>query len=100
MITISAVEPGEGIIVTFKFARELQAGEAIASCVVVATVASGADPSPQDIVFGAPDLSTAGVVLHQIRPAVDGTTYKVKATATLSTGRKLVRVCLLPTVSA
>lgn len=99
MIMLPSKDPSEGIVVSFLFGRELLSAETLESCVVVATVETGYDPNPQAVVYSLSDLSGAPTVRQEIRGGADGTTYRLKATATLSSGRKLVRVGLLPVVA-
>jgi len=93
-------DPAETVVVSFLFASEVLAGETVSSCTVVASVYAGLDPTPAAVLSGTVDLSLAPTVMQKVAAGVDGTTYLLKATATLSTGRVLIRKGILPVTSA
>lgn len=93
-------DPAEIIVVSFDFTLAMLVGETISpSPSVTASSVSGSDTSPSSIVSGSP-LVTGSVVSQQIVNGIDGSTYKLRCLATLSSGRKLALAGLLPCVTA
>lgn len=75
--------------VTFPFAMDVPLGVTISSATVTASVYSGTDASPADIISGSATISGTNVVqLIDATAAVLGVLYEVLCTATLSDGQK------------
>lgn len=90
MIVWPSKDPAESLFCGFDYSNALDAGESISSATVAATLLSGTDASPGDILFGVPTIAS-GVVLQPFRGGVSGANYKLKCSATVGpTGRVLV----------
>jgi len=82
----------EVVVVTFPFSREVvDPLETLVTVTVSAEVIDGYDAEPGQIVVGVPDRSAWPVVKQLVGGGVRGTTYRLLCTATLSSGRVLVR---------
>ena len=99
IVALPAKVPSEFITISFMFASELVNGETVSSCTVTASAYAGADPSPTAILFGGPTLTIAPTVQQLVQAGMPGVTYLLVATATLSSGRILVRNATLPVAS-
>lgn len=94
---LDAIDITEQINVRFPFASEMEAGETISSVQVLCAATSSVDATPaQSLVGSAQIMAATFEVLQQVKGRVAPLVYKLKCVATLSSGRKLTRVCLLP----
>jgi hypothetical protein len=69
---------------------------AVEPVTVTVSVISGIDSSPSAMLFGAHTLTGGNTITQAIQGGIDGVTYKVKLTATLSDGTKYVHSAVLP----
>jgi hypothetical protein len=84
--TIIAVkETGENSTAKFDFISSIARGDAIATKRVTASVYSGVDPNPSNILIGDPSVSGL-VVKQRLRGGVLGTTYSLVCRVTTSSG--------------
>lgn len=96
LLTLPIKDPLERVPITFDFAADMAAADALATCAVaVEQVVAGADGSPNDTLDGVPALSGKRAV-QWVRLGAAGATYRLRATATTSEGRTLVLRTLLP----
>ena len=84
----------EDWVVTFKFGRRLASGEAISTATCTATVVSGTDATPSNIISGSTTI-TGALVTQLIVDGVDGVTYQIQCNANTSKSQKLHGVGLL-----
>lgn len=91
--TLPETDPYENPVIEFDFAAEL---DGVDSATVSVSVASGRDPSPIDLVDGAPQISTTKV-LQAIASnmAVDGVDYRIRCEAVRGTDKRVL-VGILP----
>lgn len=74
----------------FNFANALEAGETLTGATVSATVYTGIDASPSNILVGSPTINGANV--HQMMTAgIVGVVYDLKCTASTSLGQILIQ---------
>lgn len=94
-------DPGETVVLTFDFTKDLN-GETIAAPPVVAvTVYTGADASPAAILDGAAQLDgTAKKVLQSVQAGLAPVDYRLQVTVDTSAGRTLVMAMTLPVRTA
>ena len=86
----------EAVTVTFRFARDLPAGVALApGASVVITVRKGADAVPQAMLAGVPSVSGSDV-LARIMGGLDGVQYLVTCIADTEAGDRLQLEAVLP----
>lgn len=103
-VAIASALPGELVIEQFDFTSQLAVGVTISTKVVLATVYSGTDVSPQDIVSGT--ATNAGAVVSQkvdASKAVIGVLYTLLCTVTTSDGQTLQKAnafCVIPAAAA
>ena len=96
---LPAKNPSEVINVTFAYATELGSGETILSVVVTCVVISGGvDPNASAMLVGIPTIQLSNVV-QEVVAGLDGNSYQLECLATLSSGRILARVGILPITS-
>ncbi len=86
---------GETVKVTFDFTSMLASGETISTQVVVATVYSGTDATPSNIISGSASASGA-VVTQAITGGTLGVTYELKCTITTSASQTLILTGYFP----
>lgn len=86
---------GDTISVSFDFSNDMSYGESIATKVVIATVVTGTDALPSDIVDGTATLEEDTVVSQKISGAETGVVYELLCTVTTSTGQTLEQASLL-----
>ena len=92
MYQFTAKRPNEQEIFGFDFTAQLATGEIInPTPTVTATVLSGNDPSPQNIVSGTATIK-AGKVSQLIVGGVDGETYQLVCQIVTSLGQRLEAV--------
>jgi hypothetical protein len=92
-----AIDINEQVNLRFPFATEMETGETISAVQIICTLTSGVDSTPTQSLVGVPQINALTFeVLQQIKGRVAPVVYKVKCVATLSSGRKLARVGLLP----
>jgi hypothetical protein len=96
MITLPTKDPNEGVFVSFCFGREVLPGEIIDTVSVDVSVHSGVDDNPSALAFGTPDRTGSPTIRQEFRGGNPATTYHLRAKATLSSGRTLIRAALLP----
>ena len=77
---------GETVDLAWNCTNLLASGETISSASVTATVLSGTDPSPQNIVSGAATISGA-TVSQTITAGLEGVRYQLVLEITTSTGQ-------------
>ena len=95
----SAKDPAEKLIATFDFSSEIAAIESISSAAVSCTLVAGVDASPEQVLNGAASIS-GSTVLQPFQGGIAGATYRLRCTATLSSGRVLVLAATLPVRTA
>lgn len=88
---------GETKTYYFDFASQLAAGETISSATVVATVYSGTDATPSNIISGS-DSASGSIVSQLITAGTLGVIYELLCSATTSTGQVLQLCGLLAIV--
>lgn len=79
---------GETKTYTFDFSSQLDSGVTISTQVVTASVYSGTDASPSDVISGAASASGA-VVSQKITAGVEGVIYKLLCKITTSDSQTL-----------
>ena len=89
----------EQAVLTFNFTNELLGESITGTPNVLVSVVSGTDANPSGILIGGPGIQS-GLVLQGVRAGNAGTTYEVKAVATTTGNRTLVRYGYLPVVNA
>jgi hypothetical protein len=83
--------PSSTIFVQFDFTSQILSGDTISGVNgIVATVYSGVDPTPNNI-LGTDSVSGAVVTLH-VTGGVTGVTYTVSCTVTTTNGYSLIQV--------
>ena len=75
------------------FGPFLESGETIGSAVVSVSLYTGADPTPEEILFLSPEV-TGSVVEQRIRAGVPGVIYEVTIKVTTSDARELTATAL------
>lgn len=80
--------PEDERVYTWRYAKLLGPGEVITSSVWTATVKTGTDPNPGDILSGAP-TNAGSEARHKIVGGVLGVVYDVSVLATTSLGNKI-----------
>lgn len=88
---------GSILLITFDFTSDLAVGETISSQSVTASVWSGTDSLPSDIISGAATVSGA-IVTQKIDGGVTGVIYELLCTATTSLGQTLQQIGFLSIV--
>ena len=84
----------EDWVITFNFIDRMASSETISTATVTATVHSGTDASPENIVSGS--TTTSGQKVTQlIVDGTDGVTYKLQCAITTSNSQKLHIIGLL-----
>lgn len=73
----------------FDFASALSIGETIVSALVTATVFSGEDANPSNIINGSATIS-GSIVLQSVTAGTIGVVYVLSCAATTSTGQELL----------
>lgn len=73
------------IPIEFPFADQLQFGETISGQAVTCVVSSGTDPTPSNVLFGAPTLSGTNVT-QVVTAGVEGVIYQLVCAVTGSLG--------------
>jgi hypothetical protein len=92
----SVVDPTEENILSYKFGAGLEAGESLISPTVLVTVLFGADPNPQGIINGTPQISGTDVLIG-FAGQLDGVDYDIKVTCTTSNPNKILALAkILP----
>lgn len=89
-VTFEPMTTGEKKILTFPFGTQMAVGETISSATVAASVYSGTDASPSDLISGSD--STSGTNITQLIDAtlaVEGVVYKLICTAVTSLSQTL-----------
>jgi len=81
------------------FSDLLQFGESITGASVMASLFSGADPSPQNIVTGAAVI-TSNTVTQTISAGVVGTTYTLAFIVTTSNSHNYVKIGQLSVIDS
>jgi hypothetical protein len=79
---------------TFDFTNDLATGEAISTATVVATVFSGTDASPGNIISGSAAISGA-TITQLVVDGTDGVTYLLEFRAGTDQSQKLEGMALL-----
>lgn len=79
---------GETVICTFEFAAQLGVGETISTQVVTASVLSGTDATPANIISGSATASGTKA-LQKITAGLNGVHYKLHCVITTSGGQTL-----------
>lgn len=93
----TAIDVNEAVFLQFPFTNEMEVGETIVSIQPFCSVADGIDATPALSMVGAPILQGGSFnVLQLVQGRVAPVVYKFKLVATLSSGRKLARMGLLP----
>ena len=96
---LPAKNPGENINVTFAYASELGSTETITGTpVVTCTVISGVDANASAMLNGIATIQTSNVI-QAVTGGLDGCSYQLECLATLSSGRVLARIGILPVTS-
>lgn len=98
MVLLLPKQTGETATYAFDFISRLAVGETITSQSVAATVYSGVDPTPSNIISGSATVSGT-IVSQKITGGVAGTIYKLVSTATTSAGQTLQLVGYLPVLT-
>ena len=92
-------DPSETVTITFMFGSEILVGETITgqtvTCVLLSGPATSEDPTPSAVLNGVPTVSGTNV-MQSVTGGLDQNVYFLKCTATLSSGRVLVRKASLP----
>lgn len=96
--TTQHLDVDEVDLLPFDFSKSLVAGETIVSAAISCTVHAGTDASPALLLDGAPQIVGAQVV-QKVNGRNSETTYHLRCTATLSSGRVCVAACYLPCVT-
>lgn len=96
-IVFDSKPPTDTKVLTFDFTSGLAVGETISTKTVTATVWSGTDASPSNIVNGAATASGA-VVSQSITAGVLGVVYTLLCTITTSLSQTLTRAAYLAIV--
>jgi hypothetical protein len=87
-------DPAEIIPITWNIA---DAGITVVEPVTVAvSVITGIDASPASMIYGSHTITGGNIIMQIIQGGVDGVTYKIKLTATLSDGTKYVHSAVFP----
>lgn len=92
--TFSPKDPEEVVTLVINFANLLEQGETINSAAVTVEDQAGANQTA--MLVGNADISAAPIVRQQVTGGTNGTTYLVRAKATMSSGRVLVGSGNLP----
>ena len=84
----------EDWVVGFNFINRMDSSETISTATVTATVHSGTDASPDDIISGS-TTTTGQKITQLIVDGTDGVTYAIKCAITTSDSQKLHIIGLL-----
>jgi len=87
-LSFSNKRTGETITLSWEFVNDLVSGETITDATLTATVESGTDPNPENIVSGTPTVS-GSVVAHDVTGGVEGVKYLLLMSIDTSTGQTL-----------
>lgn len=88
---------GEVVVLPFDFSSSLAAGETISTKTVTATVYSGTDATPSNVISGAA-TSSGAVVSQKVTAGVLGVIYELLCQVTTSAGQTLQQSCYLAVV--
>jgi len=99
MIILPSKPTGETITVVFPFLDILAFGESITGATVAATVFSGTDASPSDILVGLA-TSSAMQVIQMVGAGIAGVIYQLTCTITTSNSNILVKSANLAVITA
>lgn len=94
---LDAVDVTEQIVLRFPYAKEIEVGETILSVQLTVKVNTGTDASPALSFVGTPQIiNLTYEVLQSFAGRLAPVVYQFKCVATLSSGRKLTRISILP----
>lgn len=96
-VILEGKPPSEIVNEVFNFTSRLAVSETIGSASTVATVYSGTDSAPSDILYGNPTVSGAQVT-QRVGGGTLGVVYQLVCTAVTSTGQQLKLTAFLPIV--
>ncbi len=74
----------------FDFIASLQVGETINSCTLNASVYSGTDPVPGNLLFGSPAIVNSTQVIQLVTGGVVGVIYEISCKILTSLGQNVV----------
>lgn len=98
-VVLPLKDVGETLPLTVTFSDMLQFGESINGASVVASLFSGSDPAPQNIVQGAPSYNAYSVT-QNITGGVAGNTYTLAFMVTGTNSHNYVKVGQLSIIDA
>lgn len=98
LIVLPSKAVGETLPVTFNFLDLLAFGESITGATVAATVFSGTDASPSDVLSGLPVTSTVDAV-QVVTGGVAGVIYELTCTVTTSDSNVLTKSARLAVIT-
>lgn len=90
-------DPGEVLVLTFDFTKDLGGETIVAPPAVAVTVHAGGDGTPAAILDGAAQLdATSKKVLQSVQGGVAAVDYRLQVTVDTNGGRTLVMAMILP----
>lgn len=98
MITLPDKPVGETSLASFDFISQLAAGETLTGAVVTASVFSGVDGTPENIISGA-EILEGTIVSQMITGGVAGVVYWLSCSVSTSTGQNLIMQAFLAVTS-
>lgn len=99
LIVLPSKAVGETLPVTFNFLDLLEFGEVITGTSLLATVFSGTDAAPGDILSGIP-TKTASEVTQVVTGGVSGVIYQLTCTVITSNSNVLTKEARLAVITA
>lgn len=94
-VTWQPKAPAEVLTCTFDFSAAMDVDETITAAAVDCSTTAGTDPAPGLLLYG-PHTADAQTVMQPFSGGIDGVTYTLRCTVTLSSGRVLVCAARLP----
>ena len=89
---------GERVTAEFDFARDVPAGDSVASVALVVTTVAGVDAAPAGVLYGSSVIKGARV-FQQLAAGLAGRSYRVECRATTANNNILILARVLPVIA-